>query len=348
MKPKQQRFAGFVASRSGQARIHTPFQQVKIVNLPAEIEIPAERIVFVEEVDEANQGTNSMLGINDVRTVDSLPSPPAIDPKRSITLEDDRYLVAVSRSNGSITRILDKQGGIDLIREPRLADNFRFSLPIPGKEPWQTIEANYIRGSDQRLSSFDAGNKKLTLRWQRPLVNYLGEKFDVSAAMGIELTPAGVLFSLKIQNQSRYQIGEVFFPLIGGIQGIGHFAAELKATDLIRPARAGGATASGIFRQFTDMCVFGDQGPEQFYSYPKDMPESWLEFSTRNAPKRSVYIAHRPCGPPKGAAAGVVAGQFRHNARGWQLAPARRTKGPARGSQRVLCRHRQCPGQPGL
>ena len=95
----------------------------------------------------------------------------------------------VSRSNGAITRILDKKGGIELIREPRLADNFRFTLPIPGKKPWQTIEANYIWGNRQKLSSFDASAKKLTLHWNKPLVNYLGEKFDASAAMGIELTP---------------------------------------------------------------------------------------------------------------------------------------------------------------
>ena len=33
-----------------QARIHTPFQPTRVVKLPAEIEIPAERIVFVEEL----------------------------------------------------------------------------------------------------------------------------------------------------------------------------------------------------------------------------------------------------------------------------------------------------------
>ena len=56
-----------------------------------------------------------------------------------------------------------------------MADNFRFTLPIPGKEPWQTIEANYIWGTQQKLSSFDASAKKLTLHWNKPLMNYLGE-----------------------------------------------------------------------------------------------------------------------------------------------------------------------------
>ena len=141
--------------------------------------------------------------------------------EKSIKLEDDRYLVEVSRSNGSITRIRDKKGDIELIREPRLADNFRFTLPIPGKEPWQTIEANYIWGNQQKLSSVETDARKLTLHWSKPLVNYLGETFDASAAMGIELTGDGVLFRLRIHNATRYPIGEVFFPLIGGVQGIG-------------------------------------------------------------------------------------------------------------------------------
>lgn len=50
MQSKRQTIATFEASPSGQARIHTPFQPAKIVKLPAEIEVPAERIVFVEEL----------------------------------------------------------------------------------------------------------------------------------------------------------------------------------------------------------------------------------------------------------------------------------------------------------
>ncbi len=162
-----------------------------------------------------------------------------------------------------------RKAQVELIREPRLADNFRFTLPIPGKEPWQTIEANYICGKQQKLSSFDASAKKLTLHWNKPLLNYLGESFDASAAMGIELTPHGVLFSLRIDNPTRYQIGEVFFPLIGGIQGIGKTGGQLKATELITPTSREAVSSTDIFRVFTNMSWLGDQGPEQYYSYPE-------------------------------------------------------------------------------
>jgi len=52
MTPKKQQITGFDASRSGNARIYTPFQDAKVVKLPAEIEVHAERIVFVEELGD--------------------------------------------------------------------------------------------------------------------------------------------------------------------------------------------------------------------------------------------------------------------------------------------------------
>lgn len=251
------------------------------------------KTVYVEAVDDADQETYSMLCIDDVRTVSSpllqpLPRMPAYDPRTSLKIEDDRYLVEVNQSSGAITRIADKKGGLELIREPRLADNFRFTLPIPGKEPIDTLEANYIWGKDQKLSSFATTAKKLTLHYERPLTNYLGQKFEVQATMGIELTADGILFSLAINNATPYPIGEVFFPLIGGIQGFGKTGLQIKTSELVRPASADTAATADIFRVFSNMSWLGDQGPEQFYSYPKD-GEQWAEFYSPRL-NRSVYF----------------------------------------------------------
>ena len=164
------------------------------------------KAVYLEAVDDADQNGWSMFCIDDVRTA-SLPGPrsraldplPAFDPVRSIALEDEGTRVEVSRHNGAITRIFDRKGKLDLIREPRLAGNFKFSLPLPGKEPWETIEANYFLGDSQRLSSFDLDRAahRLTLRWHGPLVSRTGETYDLAARMGIELTGA--------KRRKRYQ-----------------------------------------------------------------------------------------------------------------------------------------------
>jgi hypothetical protein len=47
---KKQAVRGFQGNTSGQVRVHAPFQETKTLSLPAEIEVPGERIVFVEEL----------------------------------------------------------------------------------------------------------------------------------------------------------------------------------------------------------------------------------------------------------------------------------------------------------
>ena len=43
-------FQAFEGAPGGKARIHTPNRKARVVTLPAELTIPAERIVFVEEL----------------------------------------------------------------------------------------------------------------------------------------------------------------------------------------------------------------------------------------------------------------------------------------------------------
>ena len=264
------------------------------------------KLAYIQAVDDADQDSFSMLCIDDVKTIPQpafykqlAPPVPASDPRKSAKIEDGRYRVEVNRSNGSITRIYDKKGALDLIREPRLAESFKFTLPIPGKEPWETIEANYIIGSQQKLASMKIQANKITLRWGKPLVNYLGEQYDASATETIELTPDGVLMSLRVDNTSKYQIGEIFFPMLGGVTGIGKTMRQLKTTQFVKPSSADSASSSEIFRVFANGTSWGDVGPEQVYTYPKDWVEPWMEFY---APKlgRSVYFgSHDPANREK-------------------------------------------------
>jgi hypothetical protein len=271
--------------------------------------------VFIRAVDDADQATFSMLCIDDVRTAD-LPRDfaqparplPAFNPRRSLRLQNVHCSVEVSRANGSITRIRDKKTGLDLLLEPRLAGSYRFALPFPGKEPWQTIEANWIIGKDQKLTSHRLDGNRLTLRWDGPLKNYLHEPFDVSVTMTIELRDQGVWFGLKIDNSTRYAVGETYFPLLGGLQGMGTTKGQLQTTEMVRPAGAPpsgrkrqgtGAIAPGIataaiFKVFNNMSWLGDQGPEQFYAYPETQPEPWVGFYAPKASRSALIGARDP------------------------------------------------------
>jgi hypothetical protein len=111
--------------------------------------------------------------------------------------------------------------------------------------------------------------------------------------MGIELDAESVRFTLQIENRSPYKIGEVFSPILGGVTGLGDASRDLRATRLVRPA-ATGIASSDIFFTFANFSDLGDQGAEQFYLYPKDWTEPWMEL---HSPKhrRSLYLgAHDP------------------------------------------------------
>ena len=132
--------------------------------------------VYMEAVDDAPEGTYSMLCLDTVRTVDlsAMSSPDTFDTEEYIRLENEVYSIEVGRSNGVIARIHDKVGNLDLILEPRLADNWAFALPIVGKEAWTNTEANRIQGKSQVLTSHTLESNSLTLRWDGPLVSVFG------------------------------------------------------------------------------------------------------------------------------------------------------------------------------
>jgi hypothetical protein len=163
---------------------------------------------------------------------------------------------------------------------------------LPGSEPWQTIEANWIFGRDNRLSSYFVAKDKITLRWDGPLKNYLGAIFQASVTETIQLSDGGVLFTMSIDNKTDFPVGEVYFPIIGGLQGLGKTIGQLKSTEMVRPAANDSFAKAGIFFIFTNVFPFGDQGPEQAYSYPDVQPEPWVGFSSAKA-GRAVYIGAR-------------------------------------------------------
>jgi hypothetical protein len=304
---KKEKLRGFIDGKTGQARVHVPFSKAKVVGLPAEIEVPGERIVFVEETSGAVFDQTGAIAESADNSRLPTAAFPAFDRKKSLKLEDDRYLVEVSRTSGAITRLRDKKADLEFIAEPRLADNFRFTLPIPEESARPRaqqlptsgsllgIEANYIWGKNQKLRSTEASESKLRLHWGKPLINYLGEKYDASALMEIELTPDGILFNLQVDNRTPYQVGEVFFPILGGLRGLGKTSGDLKQTLFIYPTATNVVASNDVFRVFANNpnSGLGDQGPEQFCSYPSEISPPRMAFFAPQL-NRSVYLSTRP------------------------------------------------------
>ena len=121
----------------------------------------------------------------------------------NLRIENAHLIVEVSPTNGAILRISDRIGGLELLEERRLADNFRFTLPIRRDHAWQSIEANAVLGRDQRLTAHRQTDTGLVLVWDAPLRSVLGRRYNVSATMTLELDRADLRFGLEIRKDRK-------------------------------------------------------------------------------------------------------------------------------------------------
>jgi len=211
----------------------------------------------------------------------------------NLRIENAHLIVEVSPTNGAILRIGDRIGGLELLEEPRLADNFKFTLPIRHDHAWRSTEANAVLGRDQRLTAHRRTDTGLVLVWDAPLRSVLGKSYNVSATMTLELDGPDLRFGLEIRNASRLEGGEVFYPILGGALGLGGTAEARRQTQFVVPETPG-VRSAGIFHTFVNMSWLGVFGPEQFYSYPDKLSMPWLALSEPER-NRSVYFgAHDP------------------------------------------------------
>src|SRR6266700_76894 len=105
------------------------------------------------------------------------------------TVESAICRVDIDAHTGLILQVYDKQSGVNLITEPRLADNFRLLLPLP------ELEANYILGREQDVTSIGKSDEGLTLTWKAPLKNRQGS-FDLDVTLRIKCVDQSVQFQL--------------------------------------------------------------------------------------------------------------------------------------------------------
>lgn len=268
--------------------------------------------VYIEAVDDAPEQTFSMICIDDVQLWDPEDEP---EPRRTpaagaLVLENERYRIEIGRANGTIVRLLDKTSGEELIREPRLSDNWRISLPIrdavaPDAPPftvtrasrppesWRNCEGNYIDGRVQRLTSTRRTGDGLLLRWDGPLTARDGRRYPVSVSMRIGLEGDAVRFQTTVHNRSRFEVGEVYAPILGGLQGLGQGQVMRRATELVVP-QGGGYAASRPFHSFHSHAWLGIFGPEMFFAYPHALDAPWAALRLRPTGQLVYFACHDP------------------------------------------------------
>lgn len=250
--------------------------------------------VYFEAVDDAKEGVYSMICLDSLAQCDG-PKPlplPKYGRIHGLRIENDCYRIDVSRRNGVITRLLDKKAGVDFIREPRLAGNFKFTLPIRGEAAWQSTEANYVMGEQQTLSEFKREGNALELIWRGPLTSVLKRTYDADVTMRIALVEDRIQFTLEVDNRTDLEIGELFYPMLGGTIGLvpnsSEYFVDPKQTVMVVPGRTGPLSAL-VFQNFANQSWLGIMGPEQHHGYPDQLGMPWLDFYQKDM-DRGLYI----------------------------------------------------------
>ena len=104
-------------------------------------------------------------------------------------------------------------------------------------------------------------------------------------------------------------MGETYFPVLGGIQGLGTNHGQLKATQFVHLDAKEAAAKADIFRTFKNIS-FGGDAPEQFFAYRQTVPDEdggrpagdlarAMDRLPGSQPGRCVYIgSHDPSDRP--------------------------------------------------
>ena len=137
----------------------------------------------------------------------------AADPQ---TIETPLCTLRLDSRSGDLVGVRWKQPELELIREPRLGENFRILLPRPG------YEANYFNSRDQKTAAIHATPDGVEVVYAA-LRNARGE-VPVSVRYRIRAVDRRLELSIDLNNGTDLPLAEVFFGILGGQQGLGERA----------------------------------------------------------------------------------------------------------------------------
>lgn len=196
-------------------------------------------------------------------------------------LENRYYVVEIDDRSGVVTSLFDKAGELELISDARIGETFRLLLPLAD------CESNYAIGNDQELTRIRSVDDGVVIEWAGPLTTRHGS-YPIAVSLHIELIGQSVQFRLDVENHSDLDVAEVWYPMLGGITGVGD---RLDTRALIQSS--GRTQNADIFQNFPEAMGVGGGGgnpyPEFYLSYPGTMSVPWIDFYNDKL-GRGVYI----------------------------------------------------------
>ncbi|MCM8760064.1 MAG: hypothetical protein NC906_09895, partial [Candidatus Omnitrophica bacterium] len=187
-----------------------------------------------------------------------------------IIQENGFYRIEINPVNAAILQICEKNSGLTLISDQRLGEGFRILLPLPD------YECNYIYGNAQKKPEIEQKETSVEFYWGSPLVNEKGS-FALDFRLNILLEDQKVVFRCSSRNNTNYQIAEVWFGFIGGMDGLGKTQELKRETEILIPTGNLPWTKK-IFEDFgnTRGQTLGCLSPEHTFHYPGFLCMPWI------------------------------------------------------------------------
>jgi hypothetical protein len=195
-----------------------------------------------------------------------------------LALDNGKIRIEIEREHGAIIRFVHKPLAIDLVQEPRLAENFRLLVPL---EQWR---GHYILGKEQTLHDAQVNDNQCVLTW-RGLQSSQGH-FDIEVVQTIRLEDNDAIFSLQVSNHSSHQVEEVFNVAVGGMANF----AERQDWRLHGATRVGQGFELAFYDEFPGSYL-GPPYPIWTSVYHGDLSMPWISLYNRRL-RKGVYIGN--------------------------------------------------------
>lgn len=193
-------------------------------------------------------------------------------------LRNDRIIIEIEPEHGRIVRFVHEPLAINLIQEPRLAENFRLLLPLP------YYRAHYVIGKEQALTELSVDGSVCRLVWNE--IKTAQGHFDIEVVQTIRLDGDDAIFSIEVHNRSPYIVEEVFNVALGGLAN----AAE-KDDWRFHYANWGGMGSEWSFYDTFPGTYLGPSYPVWTAMYHKDLSMPWVSIYNPTA-RKGVYVGN--------------------------------------------------------
>jgi len=210
---------------------------------------------------------------------------PESSPEGAEVIETPVCRLRLDRRNGNLIGLAWKNPALEIIREPRLGENFRLLFPRPD------YEANYFASGEQEVSRIERTEDGVVCVYER--LRNARETLDVKVRYRIRAVASRLEFSLEVENPTDLPLAEAYFAIVGGQQGLGN---RLDTESLVPGLNSNLAPA--LFSRFGAGGYGGGNLGIRYdaagFTYPGSMQMGWIEFFNRQENLGLYYANHDP------------------------------------------------------